>query len=466
MIKLYMKEIKQEIDNKYSEKIYYTENFNKVNNSFFFEGKNYKFQSVSIRTVQDKQEFVKIIYSLLCDGIEIIQNYTDLENKLMKVLLKEANFPTNNHLIPQHLLKNWTTNNEGIYLSQNNPNGEISYKKAQGVTNFLSEYNVFNRIIENKIYTIETGLFKYIDNNFEKIKNKKILNEEVDNNVYKNIDFKEDTFEVIVNIYKFFAHYLKHNRYETAKYNSRIEKLFLMLMDFEKLGNNQNEIMNYITKNCVTYLEKLFNNQYTMSFVRIKKNNILNFSVGPLWGSHHICEKYGKLIMLPIAPEICILINSKKIKTLKIVKDEKNLNDLLRGSIEQYINMLEVYRSNFLLINGNKNYIECESIFDEKGRYDFIQDYLNYPLQNKNIKDLISEKFDCNKLSFGYRIYSSMKDFEKLGVINLFHIEYENDVAKKILFRINNENIVNSFEFDKRGGIINSSYTNFIIEIL
>ena len=181
-------EIKNEIKNNYGDKIIFEEFVNNKNNTFELEDNIYQFKTAILKTIDDGQQFIKFIYSVKKDDKEIITLYDSFNDKLKIKLLYESAFPKNQHVIPQNILANWIKGDTSYYITQNSHNGKVTVKKANGASQFLSEYNLFTRFIGNKILTIETGFFKYVDNAFIFLgKKAKSLEDQQEKTIEKNL---------------------------------------------------------------------------------------------------------------------------------------------------------------------------------------------------------------------------------------------------------------------------------------
>lgn len=453
MIKSDIEEIKQAIENEFFEKLCYVENINSKKNTFSYNNKDYTFKSISIKTKFDNKEFIKIIYSLCDKDSELIQKYEVLDKKLKEGLLRSAQFPINNHIVSQNLLNNWLVNDNGYYISQNNHNGELVEKKAQGTKNFLSEDNIFNRFMHNKILTIETGLFKYFDDNFKKI-NEIICNLQNTSNKVIQIDIDKSKFyySSIVNIYKFFGLYIKYNRYNDAEKNLEINKLFETLMDFRVLPNTQEEIMSFVNKD-QTFLNKFFNDIFDMSFVKLPTNNGLNFSIGNEWCLHSFFAKTKPAIyyiLLPLSPEVAIVIYKDKNEFEKLIKDKKNIEYMILQNINQ--NMRNLTQGNtFTLNNGHKNFAKQKDDISRKGVLNHLVNYTSYEIINKSIKDLVIEKFPMERISFLQRIYAQLFTIPKYNLESIIFDPYT-EMASEIIISIDNR--LYYLFFDNHGIVI------------
>lgn len=436
-------EIKKEIDDKYIDTITYEEFINKEYNFFTYNEKKYEFKSLILKTKNDNKEFLKFIYSIIEDGTEKISFYNDFDIEFQKKLLGEASFPKNQHIISQNILRKWLESKDSYYISQNSYNGKSTPKNALTVEHFLSQYNIFTRFIDNKIFTIETGFFKYVDDSFD------ILGKECDkidkknnyNNKIKNISKKNLIYERVINLYRFFSTYIYHTKGLEGLKNFGIDFLIRDLMNFSNIKKTREETFNFLVSefffkeslNNETFLEKFFNNNYSMSYIILANNQIdkssnFNFAIGINWCTHSNITLDNSnfmdnnfYILLPLSPSVAIVIYNDEKKINKLVKEKKYLDYLLMQNLLQSVDSLQINKGIKILISGKNNYKVYNDYMNKVGNFNHLQEYIDFNVTDKSYIDLISNKIDTSILIKAQRIYRVIDDCSYKDTLKSIH---------------------------------------------
>lgn len=458
MINKNIDEIKNEIDKNFNKTISYEEKNYNNGNKFKFKDEVYSFKTISLKTKNDNKEFIRIIYSIIDkENKEIINNYEKFPEKLKDCLLKAAAFPTNQHLIPQNILQKWIDTENAYYISQNDHNGKINKRIAQGISKFLSEDNVFTRFIGNKVLTIETGLFKYIDNGFISIKEKieKLNKKENIKNIQKMISNNSEICKTIINIYKFFAIYIKHTKGVKSVENKKIDHLFNELMNFNNIKNSLELTMDYFVNIEKTFLDNIFKNGYSVSFIKISKNTELNFAMGVNWVTHSSLQyntpESHYHILLPLTPETAIIIYDKNKNINKILKDNNYFNLLMKQSLNQYLDYLNFEKGVYILISGEKNYNAYIKLMEERGKFNHLCEYTDIDLKDLSMIDLITQKIKPEIITRTQRIYTTIFNLQHSHKLEIIYKEFKNNLSLKIILLSNISNLIVELTFNDSG---------------
>lgn len=442
-------EIKKEIDENYSDIISYEEYTKR--NTYSDGVKNYKFKVLLLKTKSDNKEFIKFMYSLTHDDIEIIDQYNSFDRKFQDELLEAASFPKNQHIFSQNILNKWFKPESPYYISQNSHNGKVDSPPARSIKNYLSEYNVFTRFIDNKVFTIETGFFKYIDSSFETL-GLKADELEQQKNIKKNkinhIDKNDSVYTMIKNMYKFFSFYIKHTKGLKSTNNFGVDYLIEELMNFKNIKKSRDDTFSFFVSDDFersflqkeTFLDVLFNNKFEMSYVTLSNKNDFNFSIGLNWCTHSriTFRQDGELtdhlyILFPISPTVAIVIHKNGQSLSKVINEKYYFDILMKQSLLTYLAYMSVENGVKILINGNKNYENYNKIMNQRGGFNHLQEYIDIDVTNKCYIDLISNKIDTSIISYAQNIYSFIeKSFEHDSVKTTVNKSFSNNIIKKI----------------------------------
>lgn len=471
MINKTVEEIKKEINENYSDVISCEEFTNNDKNIFSDGFKFYEFKALLLKTKSDNKEFIKFIYSLTHEGIEIIDQYNSFDRKFQDKLLEVASFPKNQHIFSQNILNKWFKPEEPYYISQNSHNGKVNNPSAKSIKNYLSEYNVFTRFIDNKVFTIETGFFKYIDSSFETL-GSKAEELEQQKNIKKNkinyITKNDSIYTIINNMYKFFSFYIKHTKGLKSINNFGVDYLIEELMNFKNIKKSRDETFSFFVSDDFersslqkeTFLDVLFDNKFEMSYVTLSNKNDFNFSIGLNWCTHSkiTFREHGEwtdhlYILFPISPTVAIIIHKNGQSLNKVINEKYYFDILMKQSLLTYLAYMSTENGVKILINGNKNYENYNKIMNKKGGFNHLQEYIDIDVTNKCYTDLIANKIDISIITYAQNIYSFIKKtFEKDIVKVTLNKTFSNNIIKKIEILGNIQQ--RSFYFNQIGNMV------------